>query len=68
MPAAEFEPTTPARERLQTNAIDRTATEIGELLLWYREIDGDGIRGLTETMCTALHMFTFYSLRNLNCD
>jgi hypothetical protein len=68
MPAAEFEPTTPARERMQTRALERTATGIGELLLWYREIDGGEIKVLTETVCSAHHSFTFYILRDLTRD
>ena len=68
IPAAEFEPTTPARERLQTHVLDRTATGVGELLLWYREIESGEIKGLTETMCSRHHSLTFYILRDLTCD
>jgi hypothetical protein len=35
MPVAEFEPTIAAREWPQAHALDFTATEIRELLLWY---------------------------------
>jgi hypothetical protein len=33
MPSAGFEPVTPATKRPQTYALDRAATEVGELLL-----------------------------------
>jgi len=39
MPSAVLEPTIPAIQRLQTHAIDSTATGSGQLILIYRNIN-----------------------------
>ena len=38
MPPAEFEPAIPARERLQTHALERSATGIGQFISHCRQI------------------------------
>jgi hypothetical protein len=40
MPPAGFEPTIPVRERLQTHALDRAATQIGNVLIIVARLEG----------------------------